>query len=389
VDRDVTQLARFCRSKNRRAAKAAAILVVLLAGMQVSGCGGGSGMQQPPPPPPTFTTIDAPGAGTTAPQGTFAIGINAGGAVVGYFIDGTNTIHAFVRDASGGIKTFDAPGARTQTLLGTEAIGINSTGTIAGLFVDQSNVEHSYIRTTDGTITVFDPQGSSFSFATCINDAGTVAGRYDLPLGGAQGYIRSNDGTFSAFVIPEGQLSVAPFVEQINASDAVTGIFINGGVDHGFLLVPPGTLAIIDAPGAGMTVGDGTEALDVNGNGVVVGLIRNGAADGVAVTHSFMRATDGTYTVFDPPQAGANGSLADGVNDSGVIVGSYVDANLVRHGYVRQPDGTFITFDDPNAAQLPVTSVSLGTAPRRINAGGEIVGLYTDANGVRHGFIRQ
>jgi len=72
-----------------------------------------------------------------------------------------------------------------------------------------------------------------------------------------------------------------------------------------------------------------------------------------------------------------------------VIVGSYIDANLVRHGYVRQPDGTFVSFDDPDAAQLPTTSVSLGTAPRRINNSGAIVGLFTDAGGVRHGFVRQ
>ena len=63
--------------------------------------------------------------------------------------------------------------------------------------------------------------------------------------------------------------------------------------------------------------------------------------------------------------------------------------NLVRHGYLRQLDGTFVSFDEPNAAQLPLSSTNLGTIPRSINATGEVAGLYTDANGVRHGFIWQ
>ena len=36
----------------------------------------------------TFTTFDAPGAGTSAYEGTFAGGINAAGVIVGYYIDG-------------------------------------------------------------------------------------------------------------------------------------------------------------------------------------------------------------------------------------------------------------------------------------------------------------
>jgi probable HAF family extracellular repeat protein len=100
-------------------------------------------------------------------------------------------------------------------------------------------------------------------------------------------------------------------------------------------------------------------------------------------------ATDETDTIFDPPQSGAHSSLAEAINDSGTVVGTYRDANLVRHGYLRQPDGTFVSFDDPNAAQLPLSITDLGTNPRGINANGTVVGFYADANGVRHGFIWQ
>jgi uncharacterized membrane protein len=120
---------------------------------------------------------------------------------------------------------------------------------------------------------------------------------------------------------------------------------------------------------------------------VLVGGIAVGVVNGVNTTHGFMRAADGTYTFFEPPQAVS--SFAEGINDNGVIVGEYRDANLVRHGYIRQADGSFVSFDEPNAAQVPTTSVNLGTEPRRINLSGEIVGLYSDSAGVRHAFIRQ
>jgi uncharacterized membrane protein len=121
-----------------------------------------------------------------------------------------------------------------------------------------------------------------------------------------------------------------------------------------------------------------------------VGGIAVGDVNGVVGTsHSLMLATDGTYTIFDPPQAGAHSSLAEAINDSGAVAGTYRDANLVRHGYLRQPNGTFVSFDDPQAAQLPLSATHEGTVPFSINANGAVVGYYADANGVRHGFIWQ
>ena len=80
--------------------------------------------------------------------------------------------------------------------------------------------------------------------------------------------------------------------------------------------------------------------------------------------------------------------MAEGINDAGVIVGEYRDANLVRHGYTRQANGTLTSFDEPNAGTGSTTAGNLGTAPRKINLSGEIVGIYSDSAGVRHAFIR-
>ena len=150
---------------------------------------------------------------------------------------------------------------------------------------------------------------------------------------------------------------------------------------HGFLRASDGTITTLDAPGAGTQAATGTQATDINANGVIAGtLLVSGA------THSFFRDATGAYTVFDPPQAGSKGSSATGINTSGAIAGTYTDANSVMHGYIRNPDGSFVTIDDPNA---PQTANSLGTDVNHINAGGAVVGVYFDLNRARHGFVRE
>src|ERR1039457_178554 len=74
----------------------------------------------------TFTTIDAPGAGTGPNQGTYAFSINTAGAITGYYIDTISVFHSFVRSPSGTLTTFDAPGAGTGAYQGTSAHSIRS-----------------------------------------------------------------------------------------------------------------------------------------------------------------------------------------------------------------------------------------------------------------------
>ena len=141
--------------------------------------------------------------------------------------------------------------------------------------------------------------------------------------------------------------------------------------------------------GRGTISHGGTDITDINADGVMVGGIGLGNVNGVVdTTHSFMLAANGTYTFFEPPQAVS--PLAEGINDNGVIVGEYRDANLVRHGYIRQGKRDPASFDEPNAGTGSTTSGTgnLRQAPRKINLSGEIVGIYSDSAGVRHAFIR-
>ena len=364
-----------------------ALLVGLFCGVQV-GCGGGSsGMPGGGgTPPQVFTTIDVAEAGTSSEQGTIGLRVNLAGDVAGYYIDPGGIYHGFIRNDAGVITTVDVPVIGN---LGTLIVAIDGAGDTAGYYFDSQNDEHSFVRSSDGTMTTFDPP-NSFSGAQSINDGGTVAGGF-VDANGAHGYLRAPDGTFTTFD-PTGSGTqieiVIPY--EINASGAVTGTYIdNNRVRHGFLRDPSGSVTILDAPGAVAEANFGTDLLDMNASGTIVGGIGVGVVNGISTTHSLVRAADGTYTIFDPPQSGAHSSLAEAINDSGTVVGIYRDANLVRHGYLRQVDGTFVSFDDPDAAQLPLSATNLGTDPRGISANGAVVGFYTDANGVLHGFIWQ
>jgi uncharacterized membrane protein len=393
VDPAVRQQTCLGSSPRRSAVPSGAILVVVLSLLVSAGCGGGgtgtNGGGPPPPPQPTFTTIDVAGAGTGSEQGTFATFVNESDDVVGYIIDPNNLFHGFVQTAAPAITTIDAPGAGTAAGYGTFTTGINGPGEVIGYFVAPTGFFHSYMISSGGTMTEFDPPNASGSSALCVNDNGTIAGGV-IDINGNHGYVRTSDGTYT-LIDPTGDATQVSEVipRQINASGDVAGYYEDlSGVFHGFQWQANGTVTLLNAPGAGTAQGEGTEMLGINASGEMIGAIAVGVVNNVSTTHSVVLSAGGTFTVFDPPQSGAHSSLTEGINDAGVVVGEYRDASLVRHGYLLNADGTYTSFDAPNAAQLPLSAVNLGTVPRSINNFGEIVGLYSDTAGVRHGFIR-
>jgi len=97
-------------------------------------------------------------------------------------------------------------------------------------------------------------------------------------------------------------------------------------------------------------------------------------------------------TKFDAPGAGTaagQGTFPSGMNDSGAITGFIRDANAARHGFLRAPDGTFTVFDDPAAGTCSTSCGTIGngqgTRAYAINPSGEIVGFYTDDSARCHG----
>jgi hypothetical protein len=104
---------------------------------------------------------------------------------------------------------------------------------------------------------------------------------------------------------------------------------------------------------------------------------------------------NGTIITFDAPGAGTLnsavcapdcGTVANANNDLGVIVGYYTDANIVPHGFLRDVDGKITSFDAPGAGLG--ANLNQGTVAYSINDWDAIAGQFQDASYVFHGFVR-
>jgi probable HAF family extracellular repeat protein len=110
-----------------------------------------------------------------------------------------------------------------------------------------------------------------------------------------------------------------------------------------------------------------------------------------------------TYTTLGDPSATA-GTSAYGINDSGQIVGYYVQqitttpnpkipipvTTTYDHGFLYS-GGTYANIDYPGAGPLPSSGATGGTFAQGINTSGQIVGYYNNwspsPSPVFHGFL--
>jgi hypothetical protein len=172
-----------------------------------------------------------------------------------------------------------------------------------------------------------------------------------------------------------------------NDEGAIVGTYTDANVvPHGFLRTPRGEFISFDAPGAGLgaKLDEGTVAVAINDFGVVAGQFE----DANITFHGFIRYPDGSFVTFDAPGAGAvpgqgQGTLAYSLNLEGTTAGIYIDASGVQHGFVRSPFGKITGFDPPGSIYTFVCEETC------LNAAGEITGTYVDAIGVQHGFLRE
>jgi hypothetical protein len=91
------------------------------------------------------------------------------------------------------------------------------------------------------------------------------------------------------------------------------------------------------------------------------------------------------FFAFNGPQVIGCGTTALANNDSGQVVGTYTDAALVQHGFLRDPKGNYTApIDAPGAGTGP----GQGTVAFSINNKGVIAGAFQDSSNVYHGFLR-
>jgi len=111
--------------------------------------------------------------------------------------------------------------------------------------------------------------------------------------------------------------------------------------------------------------------LGINDSGDVVGTYLDSSGE----FHAYEKV-GAKFTDIDVTLAGANNTTAYGINNSGEVVGSYEDASGLSHGFMLV-GGTYTSINYPGAVQ---------TAASGINSSGEIVGEYGDNSGW-HGFL--
>jgi hypothetical protein len=96
----------------------------------------------------SFVTFDAPGAGRNANQGTIPTNIDDLGGITGYLVSASGVYNGFVRAANGSFITFNVAGAGTRAGQGTLPAGNNSTvHATTGYYTDGRNVNHGFVRT--------------------------------------------------------------------------------------------------------------------------------------------------------------------------------------------------------------------------------------------------
>jgi hypothetical protein len=115
----------------------------------------------------------------------------------------------------------------------------------------------------------------------------------------------------------------------------------------------------------------GQAANGVNDSGEIVGYY---IVSGTTTDHGYLRS-GGKFINIAVPFSGAAGESAFMINNSGEIVGTWEDATT-QHGF-QLSGATYTSFDYPSA---------VSTAAMSVNNPGEIVGAYTDLSGVTHGF---
>jgi probable HAF family extracellular repeat protein len=214
----------------------------------------------------------------------------------------------------------------------------------------------------------FNTPGATVTRVFGINDRGYVVGT-DNSVPGRHAFLLSPKSYVA--LDPNGVLGANPsFARGINnEGQIVGGYFDENGNEHGFIWRND-EVTVLDAPFEGS---QGTQLNAINDSGTIVGVW----VDAAFTAHGFVYR-NGRFEHLDYP--GALDTFPMGINPQGDIVGNWdTDQSTVGHAFVFSR-GRIFSFDVPGSA--PDASAANG-----INARGQIVGTYLDADGNSHGFL--
>lgn len=267
--------------------------------------------------PPRFTTIDYPGATSTA-----AYGINAAGDIVGGYSDASGS-HGFLLK-NGKFTSFNWPGSTW-----TEGWGINPRGDIVGQYgwLEGGNNTIRGFLLKDGNLVSLDVPNQPNTMLVKISPEGTIVGCYHTatPAGATL------PNTMYGFVLDAGDMTSHPLSRTmnngVNAFGDVVGFYISPTTNRAerSYLIRDGAMTWFQFPGSVVT-----QAWDISPAGTIVGFHRSSLTGPLPLFHGFV-LEDGEITSFDAPAA--TETRAYGVSPTGDVVGYYIDSTG-RHGFV-------------------------------------------------------
>jgi probable HAF family extracellular repeat protein len=200
---------------------------------------------------------------------------------------------------------------------------------------------------------------------TGINDSGQIIGRNNQIIGGTnmpQSFLYTA-GTFTPFAFP-GAFSTD--AKGINDSGEIVGEYRDASGEHAFLYAN-GSFTTIDVPGAA-----GTFPYGIDDSGQILGLYQTVDASGVLSSYSFL-GTPGNFALLDVNLPGVvfHDPIVQAISGSGQIAGC--DSYNPTMCFIGTP-GSY-------------TEVDLPKYPTGINDSGQVVGFYLDSNGLYHGYL--
>ena len=262
----------------------------------------------------TYVRISVPGSGET-----WANGINARGDIVGLYIPADGVQRGYVL-RKGVYTTIEHPDAEV------DARRINSRGDIVGVLHDSEGSRGFLL--SGGQFTRIDKPDSSFTWAFGLNDAGDVVGVWD------GGSFHFRDGRFRT--APSGSVpgfNFRLFDIQDNGR-VMVGTAISNSAINGFISRRQGEVELISYPGL---PGNCTAIRGMNERGDVVGSVvtdPDNCFPPFGDSRGFL-LRDGEFTPINFP--GAQGTDAWDINDDGVIVGRYLDRAGRVVGFKAKP----------------------------------------------------
>jgi hypothetical protein len=290
------------------------------------------------------------------------------GLVVGACLAATSSSSA--QDTRYSFSTFTVPGAESAF-----PTGIDNQGQIVGdFYVCCSGKSLGFVRSPAGSLVTVRYPGSTLTRVTGINNRGSIVG-YEERDDPSNGHILSSDGFTHTIDQPVNALGLplGSIAAGLNRLGSVVGYsVVDGANENAFLRDLSGHYTMINFVSPNFPAPDTTQPMGMNDLGAIVGWFSNGNRQ-----YGFIRYQDGSYGEIAPPVPFSN-LTPRAINNYGVIVGVFVyPPAFSAHGFIRDSFGVLTPIDVSGAGSTNVSG---------INDHGVIVGTYADAKGI-HLFI--